>query len=161
MPIVDSCDNDLAISVLAQESLQVLVGDPQDTVEPVRYQLSRLDPAPNRPRRDPQRFRDVGNGEKSHMSFAIAPRANGGVSEVGRLDRSATSHVGDPRSLRPLPPHPPAASFHSPARSSMRSSAATGTLIRRPIIDCAIPPKSRTRLTASQRARRSPISLRA
>jgi hypothetical protein len=74
LPIVDSHDYDLAISVLAQESLQVLVCDPQDTVEPVRYQLPRLDPSPNRPRRDPQRFRDVGNGEKSHAVCAVAPR---------------------------------------------------------------------------------------
>jgi hypothetical protein len=87
----------LAISVLAQESLQVLVGDPKDTFEPVRYQLPRVDPAADRPRRNPQRFRDVGNGEKSQMISAIAPRANGSISEVGplRFNHFATSHVGD------------------------------------------------------------------
>jgi hypothetical protein len=86
--------------VLAQESLQVLVGDPQDAVEPVRNQLPRLDPAPNRPGGDPQTFGDVGNGEKTHVDFAIAPRANGSVSEVGRFDHFATSHAGDPEWLR-------------------------------------------------------------
>jgi hypothetical protein len=120
--------------MLGQESLQVLVGDPKDTFESVRYKLARVDPAANRPHRDPQRFRDVANGEKFHMIFAIAPSADGGVSEVDlRFDQSAMSHVDDRRSLPPSPPHARAASFPSLARSSMRWSAATGTLIRRPI----------------------------
>jgi hypothetical protein len=63
----------LVFSVPRQECLQVRLGDPQDTVEPVRYQLPRIDPAPNRPCRDTQRFRDVGDGEKSHAVCAVAP----------------------------------------------------------------------------------------
>jgi hypothetical protein len=65
--------DDLTISVLAQESLQVLVGDSKDAFESVRYKLPRVDPAANRPYRDSQRFGDVGDGEKSHAVCAVAP----------------------------------------------------------------------------------------
>ena len=64
----------LAFSVPAQERLQVCVGDSENTIEPVGYKLSRVDPAANGPHRDSQRFGDVGDGEKSHAVCRVAPR---------------------------------------------------------------------------------------
>ena len=84
-----------------QERVEICVGDPKNTIEPVGYKLSGVDPAANRPGRDTQRFRDVGYGEKPHTVCAIAPRANC-VSEVNlRFRGSIMSHVNGPRLVEP------------------------------------------------------------
>jgi hypothetical protein len=54
--------------------MQICVGDPKNTIEPVGYKLSGVDPAANGPHRDSQRFGDVGDGEKSHAVCRVAPR---------------------------------------------------------------------------------------
>src|SRR5262245_65894201 len=119
----------LAFPVPGQESLQVCAGDPENTIEPVGYKLSGVDPATNRPGRDIQRFGDVGDGEKPHVC-AIAPTANG-VSRMNLpFNGSTVSHVSGPRWMQPSPPHATAVS--APACASMSRSAANGTLIRRP-----------------------------
>ena len=105
-------DGDLAFSVPGQERVEICVGDPENTLEPVGYQRSGVDPAAYRACRDTQRFRDVGYGEKPHTVCAIAPRANC-VSEVKlRFRGSIMSHVNGPRlvesSLRTLAASEPA-----------------------------------------------------
>jgi hypothetical protein len=71
---VTAIDGDLAFSVPGQECVQICVGDPKNTIEPVGYKLSGVDPAANRPHRDTQRFGDVGDGVKAHAVCAVAPR---------------------------------------------------------------------------------------
>src|SRR5262245_57284593 len=100
MTIRDSVDGYLAFSVPGQERVQICVGDPKNTIEPVGYKLSGVDPAANRPGRDTQRFRDVDDGEKPRTVCAIAPSANC-VSEVNlRFHGSVMSHVNGPRSVQ-------------------------------------------------------------
>src|SRR5262245_50725969 len=48
MTIRDSVDGYLAFSVPGQERVQICVGDPKNTIEPVGYKLSGVDPAANR-----------------------------------------------------------------------------------------------------------------
>jgi hypothetical protein len=109
---VTAVDGDLVFSVPGQERVQVCVGDPQNTIEPVGYKLSGVEPAANRPGRDTQGFRDVSDGEKPRTVCAIAPSANC-VSEVKlRFRGSIMSHVNGPRlvesSLRALAASEPA-----------------------------------------------------
>jgi hypothetical protein len=93
----------LVFSVPAQERLQVCGGDPENTIEPVGYKLSGVDPAANRPGRDTQTLRDVGDGEKTYVC-AIAPSAEVNL----RFHGSVMSHVNGPRSVQPLLSRTPA-----------------------------------------------------